>query len=99
MTLLSISRATGLGFIAGAAALLLWTAYIFWPEIFVLPYVAALCLTAGCGLYVLLASLLDTVRNPRRGTRIKPIRGFDIAVGVLLTGLAGMGLMPFLPAL
>jgi len=99
MTLLSISRATGLGFVAGAAALLLWAAYVFWPEIFVLPYVAALCVTGGCGLYVLVATLLDSVRNPRRGTRIRPIRGFDIAMGLLLAGLAGLGLMPFLPAL
>lgn len=96
--LLSISRASGLGFVAGAAAALMWVAYAFWPEPFVLPYVIALCVTAACGLYVLVATYVDSRRNPRRGARIRPIRGFDVAVGLLLAGVAGWALLPFMRA-
>lgn len=96
---LSVPRVTGVGAVAGAAALLLWVAYSWWPQAFVLPYVAALAVTAICGAYILLATWYDSYRNPRRGSRIRPIRGFDIAVGLLLAGLGGWALHPFLPAL
>jgi hypothetical protein len=90
---------TSLGFIAGLAALLLWFAYSNWPREFVLPYVTALILTGACGLYILLATWFDTMRNPRRGVRIRPIRGFDVVVGIILAGPALWALYPFLPAL
>jgi hypothetical protein len=99
MRALSVPRATGAGVVAGAAALVLWIAYIWWPIAFVIPYVLALAFTLVCGSYILLATWYDSYRNPRRGTRIRPIRGFDIAAGLLLAGGAGWGLYPFLPAL
>ena len=95
----TVPRATGLGFGAGVAALLLWVAYSNWPREFVLPYVTALLVTAICGVYILLATWYDSFRNPRRGVRIRPIRGFDIVVGLILAGPAMWGLYPFLPAL
>jgi hypothetical protein len=78
---------------------LLSVGYVFWPRVFVVPYVVALTVTAACGAYILLATWYDSYRNPRRGSRIRPIRGFDIVVGLLLAGLAGWALYPFLPAL
>jgi len=99
MRALSVPRVTGAGVVAGAAALILWIAHIAWPQAFVIPYVVALAITALSGAYILLATWYDSYRNPRRGTRIRPIRGFDIAVGLLLAGGAGWGIYPFLPAL
>jgi hypothetical protein len=95
----SVPRATAFGFGAGLAAALLWIAYTHWPRAFVLPYVTALMLTASCGLYILLATLFDTMRNPRRGVRIRPIRGFDTIVGLILAAPSLWGLSAFLPAL
>lgn len=96
---LSVPQVIGAGIVAGGIAVLLWVAFAWWPEAFVIPYVLALVVTVVCGAYILLATWYDSYRNPRRGSRIKPIRGFDIAVGVLLAGLGGWGLHPFLPAL
>jgi hypothetical protein len=94
----TVPRAIGFGASAGAAALLLWLASISMAGIFVLPYVAALAVTALCGAYILLATWYDSYRNPRRGVRIRPIRGFDIAAGLLLIGPALWALYPFLRA-
>ena len=96
---ISVPGATGVGAVAGGAALLLWVAHTYWPRAFVIPYVLALALTVSCGAYVLLATWYDSYRNPRRGSRIRPIRGFDIVSGLLLVGLGGWGIYPFLPAI
>lgn len=94
----SVPRVTAYGAVAALAALLLWVLYGRWPETFVVPYVAALVATAACGLFVLFATVTDAVNNPRRGVRIRPIRGFDVAVGVLLAGPSLWALSPFLDA-
>lgn len=99
MKLATIPHATGFGAAAGTAALLLWLAFASWPRVFVLPYVLALSLTALTGAYILLATWYDTVRNPRRGARIRPIRGFDIAAGLVLLLPSAWALTAFLPAL
>lgn len=95
----SVPRVTATGAVAGLAALLLWVLYVRWPETFVLPYVLALVVTAACGLLVLFATIADSISNPRRGVRIRPIRGFDVAVGVLLAGPSLWALGPFFGAL
>ena len=99
MKLPSVPQAIGAGFACGVAAVLLWVAFASWPEAFVLPYVVALAATALCGLYILLATWRDSYRNPRRGVRIRPIRGFDIVAGIVLAGPAIWALYPFLPAI
>jgi hypothetical protein len=96
---LSVPRVTAAGAVAGAAAMLLWVAYSWWPRAFVIPYVLALAVTVTCGAYILLATWYDSYRNPRRGSRIRPIRGFDIVSGLLLAGLGGWAIHPFLPAI
>jgi hypothetical protein len=96
---LSVPRVTAAGAVAGAAAMLLWVAYSWWPRAFVIPYVLALAVTVACGAYILLATWYDSYRNPRRGSRIRPIRGFDIVSGLLLAGLGGWAIHPFLPAI
>jgi hypothetical protein len=95
----SVPRITAAGAVAALAALLMWVLYGRWPETFVLPYVLALLVTAACGLFILFATITDAVNNPRRGVRIRPIRGFDVAVGVLLAGPSLWALSPFFNAL
>lgn len=92
----AVPKAIGAGVVAGLAALLLWLALQGWPRLFVLPYVIALAATAMCGSYVLLATWYDSYRHPRRGIRIRPIRGFDVAAGLLLAGPSIWALSPFL---
>lgn len=94
----SVPRVTALGAGAALIALLLWIAFSRWPETFVIPYVAALTATAACGLFILFATIIDSVNNPRRGVRIRPIRGFDVAVGIMLTAPSLWALSPFLRA-
>lgn len=94
----SVPKAIGAGAACGAGAILLWVGFFFWPNLFVLPYVVALAVTAACGLFILLATLRDSYRNPRRGVRIRPIRGFDVAAGLLLSVPAAWALLPFLRA-
>ena len=98
MKLPTVPRATGLGVAAGLAATMFWIGLISWPGLFVVPHVAALLVTAACGAYILLATWYDTVRNPRRGVRIRPIRGFDVAAGLVLLLPASWALLPFLQA-
>jgi hypothetical protein len=99
MRALSVPRVTAAGAVAGVGAMLLWVAYSLWPRAFVIPYVLALAVTVACGAYILLATWYDSYRNPRRGSRIRPIRGFDIVSGLLLVGLGGWAIHPFLPSI
>ena len=95
----SIPKAIGAGCACGAAAVLAWLCVAFWPHLFILPYVVALAATALCGAYILIATGYDLYRHPRRGARVRPIRGFDVAAGLVLTAPALLALYPFLPAL
>lgn len=99
MRLPSPPKAAAAGIISGLAAILFYLLMMGMPRIFVLPHVAALALTGLCGAYILIATWYDSIHNPRRGSRIVPLRGFDIAAGVILLGLAGLGLYPFLSLL
>jgi hypothetical protein len=94
----SVPRVIAIGAGAALAALLMWIAFSRWPETFVIPYVLALLATAACGLFILLATIADSVNNPRRGVRIRPIRGFDVVVGLMLAGPSLWALSPFLRA-
>ena len=80
----NIKRATWLGILAGLAAILLGLGYDGWSDAFRPYYLAALGFCAFCGISILLITLKDMVVNPRRGARIAPVRGFDIAVGLIL---------------
>ena len=87
----TIQRATGIGVTAGLAALLLWPAYVTYQEPVRLPYLAALAVTALCGLSILCITALDLLRR-RRGRRIAAIRAFDLVLAIALAGPALLGL-------
>ncbi len=79
----TIGRATGVGVSAGLAALVLWPIYAALQERVLWAFLAALAVAAICGLSILLISVLDAVLKPRARS-LRPIRAFDVAVGLLL---------------
>lgn len=78
-----IGRATGTGVVAGFAALLLWPFYAAYQQPVYWPFVAALGLTAFCGLSLLVITLKD-MYSRTRGRLMKRIRTFDVVLGLLL---------------
>jgi hypothetical protein len=84
----TIKRATGSGTVAAGAALLLWAIYMIvegaaFEKVAVVPFGVALAVTAFCGASILVMTLID-VRNHRRGQRVRAVRIFDVAFGLLL---------------
>jgi hypothetical protein len=84
----TMGRATGTGVVAGLLALLLWPAYAAWPDAVLLPFTLLLLIAALCGLSILAATAIDLVRRGDRGRRVRPLRAFDLVVGLLLAGLS-----------
>ena len=79
----TIGRATGVGITAGLAALVLWPIYTSYQQPVFWPYLISLAVAAMCGVSILLITLIDAVLK-RRGRSVRPIRAFDLAVGLLL---------------
>lgn len=82
----TVKRATGLGVVAGLAALVLGLLYPSWPGPLRLPYFAACATAAFCGLSILWITAVDRYRHGRRGDRLVPLRVFDVAVAATLAG-------------
>lgn len=80
----TISRAAGLGAIAGLLSIILWLLFAAYQEPFRLAYTAVLAATAFCGLSILGMTMADILLRPRRGGRVIPIRAFDVGLGLLL---------------
>ena len=64
----------------------------------ILIYAGLLILTIACGVSILLILLRD-VHARQRGDRVRPIRIFDLTMGVLLVLPAGYGLVRIWPFL
>jgi hypothetical protein len=79
----TIQRATGIGVMTGFAAILI--AGLFNPrsETLLYVYAALLAVTALCGASVLWITAFD-MRDRGTSGRMRPIRGFDVAVGLAL---------------
>jgi len=94
----TIKRASNWGLAFGAAALLIQAIFGEETRWLFLLYVALLALTALCGASILWITAFDM---KRRGTShlMRPVRGFDIAVGLVLLLLAGYALKLAWPAL
>ena len=89
-----MQRATGTGAVAGRAALLVATVIQAWPEGLLYPYAALLALTAFCGVSILWITASD-MRSRGTSGRMRPIRGFDLALGfvLLIPALYGLWLI------
>lgn len=80
----TIGRASGVGAVAGLAALVLWPAYASWQEPVRPAFISALAVSVFCGLSILVITALDRRRHGPRGERLRPVRWFDIALALLL---------------
>lgn len=79
----TIRRATGVGVTAGLAALILWPFYAAYQEPVLWPFLAALGVAAFCGVSILAITAGDMIFRDR-GESLRPVRAFDIIVGILL---------------
>jgi len=93
----TIHQISGAGCVAALLALFLWLFYAGWPEIVRFPFIAALTVTAGCGLIILLITLRDLKHRPGRGSRLRPIRTFDLLLGLALSVPSIIELRAILP--
>ena len=82
-----LTRVSGVGGSAGLAALLLWPFYRSYGEPLLWPFALLAALAGLCGLAILLITAGDMLFR-RRGARIRPVRGFDIAFGLGLVLLS-----------
>jgi hypothetical protein len=79
----TIGRAAGAGAVAGLSALLLWPIYAVGIDVLPL-FLIALITSAFCGLSLLVITLIDLAVHRRRGSRLRPIRAFDLILGLAL---------------
>jgi hypothetical protein len=79
----TIQRATGLGVVAALAAILLRLLYPGWPLLRP-PFAAACAIAAFCGLSILWINAVDHYRHRQRGSRMVPLRIFDVVLGLFL---------------
>jgi hypothetical protein len=79
-----VKRATGIGVLAGLAALVLRLLAPSWPALLRLPFLLLCVLAAVCGLSILWITAVDRLRYGRRGERLVPLRVFDVALALLL---------------
>ena len=80
----TVKRATGLGVIAGLAALILGLFVDAWPGPLRMPFLVACVVAAFCGLSILWITAVDRFRYGRRGDRLIPLRVFDVALALFL---------------
>lgn len=79
----TIQRATVAGVAAGLSALIVSAMIGGWPGLLLYFYAGLLAFTAFCGGSVLWITLID-IRTRGRGGRMRPIRAFDVAAGLML---------------
>ena len=94
----TMQRATVVGISAGLTALLLAAAIQGWPEGLLYPYAGLLLLTAWCGASMLWITASD-MRSRGTSGRMRPIRGFDLALAAALLAPALYGLWLIAPEL
>ena len=80
----TVKRATGIGVVAGFAALVLGLFAPGWPAALRLPFLLLSGVAAACGLSILWITAVDRLRYGRRGERLVPLRVFDVALALAL---------------
>jgi len=90
----TIQRATGAGLICGLAAILIAGLFPLSRDGLLYPYAALLVATALCGASILWITAFDMRARGTSG-RMRPIRGFDgaIGLGLLLPSLYALSLV------
>jgi hypothetical protein len=91
-----MARAIRFGLIAAAIALLLWPAFaVVQAAALRLPFMAALAVSAVCGVAILVMSVIDLI-TVRRSRSVLPARMFDLALGLVLAVPSGSALLSML---
>ena len=90
----TIQRATGVGIVCGLAAILIAGIFSLSRDGLLYPYAGLLAATALCGASILWITAFDMRARGTSG-RMRPIRGFDAAVGLglLLPSLYALSLV------
>ena len=83
----SFARASGIGTTAGLLAILLCPFFRRFGGVLTWPFAILAGVMGLRGLSILLMTLIVMLTR-RRGSRIRPLRGFDLAVGLGLVGLS-----------
>lgn len=94
----TIQRASGVGVLCGLAALLIAGLFSTSREGLLYPYAALLGVTALCGASILWITAFD-IRDRGTSGRMRPIRGFDLALGLALLAPSVYALVLIRPAL
>jgi hypothetical protein len=92
----TISRATGVGITAGITALILWPIYAAYQERVLWAFIVTLAIAAFCGVSILAITAADMLLR-RRGERLRPVRAFDLVIGLALTVPSLIQLQALLP--
>jgi drug/metabolite transporter (DMT)-like permease len=92
----TISRATGVGVTAGVAALILWPVYAAYQERVLWAFIATLAVAAFCGISILAITAADMLLR-QRGERLRPVRAFDLVIGLALAVPSLIQLQALLP--
>jgi len=84
----TIGRASGIGASAAVIACLLWPLQRAYGESLIWPLLAAAGLAGLCGVSILLITAGDMLFHRRRGERIRPVRAFDVLLGLALVAIS-----------
>lgn len=79
----TLQRASGVGVVCGLAAILLAGLFGSPPDAVGALYLLLLAITALCGASILWITAFD-IRDRGTSGRMRPIRGFDVALGLAL---------------
>ena len=88
----SVKRASGFGVVAGLLAVLLWPFFDLFDPFLGWLFMLLAAVTGLCGFSILAMTLHDIATRPRRGSRIRPMRSFDIILALILIGLSWLQL-------
>lgn len=88
-------QAAGPGLVAGCIAMALWPVFAIFQGYVRYPFGAALAVASFCGMTILVLTVVD-LRNRRRGLRVRPIRAFDVILGLVLAVPCGYELWALL---
>ena len=83
----TIGRAGGLGVTALLVGVVLWAVPWERGEILFWVFAAAAAVAGLCGVSILAITLFDTLVH-RRGRRIRPVRVFDVVLGLALVAFS-----------
>jgi hypothetical protein len=84
----SLRRVSGVGAMAGLLAFVLWPFTGFYGLVLLWIFVLVAGFAAACGFLILLITIRDMATHPRRGSRIRPLRSFDMALATILLVLS-----------